>query len=145
MIDLRRDPRFVDQYVELRNSHAEVLMTEPVSPDDTREWLRTADVEVRGIVRGDDLEGVVILYPGRQGEVALFARTPGAGTGSALLQLVEAAARERRLAALWSWVRKENTIAQRSFEKNGYRPAGEETRTYRGERRQGILFRKRLA
>lgn len=145
IVDIRTEPRFVAQYLELRNRHAEILMTEPVSDAETHEWLRTAAVEIKGLVRDDQLEGVALLYLERGGEVAFFTRQPGAGTGSRLLQVIEGAARLRGISSVWAWVRKENIIAQRAFEKNGYDSSGEESRIYRGEERRGILYRKRIA
>ena len=145
VVDIRNEPSFVPQYLELRNRHAEVLLTEPVTEAETRAWLKTEPVEIRGMARGDTLEGVALLYLKREGEVAFFARSPGQGTGSRLLRIIEQAARQRGLASIWAWVRKENEIAQRAFEKNGYVPGGEESRTYRGEERQGIVYRKRIA
>jgi len=145
IIDIRNEPQFVGQYLELRNRHAEMLMTEPVSDAETREWLRTAHIEIKGIARDDELEGVALLYLERGGEVAFFTRRPGTGTGSKLLPVIEEAARRQGLGSIWAWALKENVIAQRAFEKNGYIPSGEESRTYRGVERRGIVYKKRIA
>ncbi len=145
VVDIRNEPSFVPQYLELRNRHAEVLLTEPVTEAETRAWLKTEPVEIRGMARGDTLEGVALLYLKREGEVAFFTRSPGQGTGSRLLPVIEESARKHHLDAVWAWVLEENTAARRAFEKNGYVPGGEESRTYRGKERQGIVYRKRIA
>lgn len=121
IIDLKEEEYFIEQYVTLRNNHTELLLTSPVSISETREWLKRNDIEVRGFVQDDVLLGVVILYKQKDGEVAFFVRYPGKGTGSKLLKEIEEVAREKKLRFIWAWVRKDNLIAQRVFEKNGFK------------------------
>lgn len=121
IIDLKEEEYFIEQYVTLRNNHTELLLTSPVSISETREWLKRNDIEVRGFVQDDVLLGVVILYKQKDGEVAFFVRYPSKGMGSKLLKEIEEVAREKKLRFIWAWVRKDNLIAQRVFEKNGFK------------------------
>lgn len=63
-VDLKAASEYLDQYVALRNYWHELLLTEPVNLDGTREWLKRDDIEVRGLVEGKILMGIVILYVG---------------------------------------------------------------------------------
>lgn len=142
--DLKQPESFIEQYVALRNSYTELLLTSPVNLAETKEWLKKDDIEIRGFVEDNALLGAVILYLDRNGEVAFFAGEKGKGIGSKLLVLIEDTARRKKLQLIWSWVLKENHIAQRVFEKNGFKKEGETIREYRGMPRQGIEYKKIL-
>ena len=85
---------------------------------------------IRLIEEDNVVLGVVLLYPQRDGEVAFFTRNPRRGIGTRLLGIVEKLAREAQLPAVWAWVREDNPIAGRVFEKCGYRALGGEARIY---------------
>ena len=92
IIDLKEEPAFIEQYVNLRNGYCDVLLTSPINVADTRIWLQRDDIEIRGIVRGHVLAGVVMLFLSRKGEIAFFTKHKGAGLGSRLLGIIEVAA-----------------------------------------------------
>ncbi len=143
-IDLKREDRFVGQYVQLRNSYVDLLLTSCVGDSETREWLKNENVEARGIVRDDVLAGVVILYMNKGGEIAFFAKERNRGIGSRLLALIEGVARKRKLEAIWGWVLEANLIAQRVFEKSGFVSEGMSEREYEGIVRRGVKYTKYL-
>ncbi len=84
-IDLKERRSFVAQYVELRNSHRDVLLTREVSLPETLAWLDRTDVEIRCLVDNGVIAGAVLLYPEKGGEIAIFVKEPGQGLGSRLL------------------------------------------------------------
>lgn len=142
--NLKEEEYFIEQYVNLRNTYTEVLLTSPVNIRETKEWLRRHDIEVRGVVQDDVLLGVVILYMHNNGEVACFVRYPNKGIGSELLKMIEEVARGKKLGFIWAWVRKDNFIAQRAFEKNGFRKTEVSEREYDNTLKQGIEYKKLL-
>lgn len=144
VVDLKKEESFVEQYINLRNSYTGMLLTEPVNLSGTREWLKKADIEVIGLAEDNALLGAVILYLDRDGEIAFFAGEKNRGIGSKLLVLIEDVAKQKMLQSVCSWVLKENLIAQRVFEKNGFRKEGETVREYKGMSRQGIEYKKIL-
>ena len=144
VIDFKKDDRFVDQYVRLRNSCVDLLLTSRVGNSETREWLKNENVEVRGLVRDDILTGVVILYMDRGGEIAFFAKGKNRGTGSRLLALIEEIALKKKLDAIRGWVLEGNLIAQRVFEKSGFVSEGMSEREYEGSIRRGVKYTKYL-
>lgn len=144
MLDLKLDRALLAQYMELRNSYADLLLTEPVTKEGTLEWLKRDDVEVMGLAEGNSLLGAVILYLNRNGEIAVFAGERNKGVGSKLLDLIEYTAKQKKMQSIWSWVLKDNLIAQRVFEKNGFEKEGETVREYKGMHKQGIEYRKIL-
>lgn len=144
IVDLKKETDFIEQYVNLRNGYCDVLLTSPINVADTRVWLQRDDIEIRGIVRGRVLAGVVILFLNRKGEIAFFTKYKGAGLGSRLLKIIEAAARERGLDGVWAWVLADNGDAQKAFAKNGYRKTGESTKIYLDMEKKGVLFNKQL-
>jgi len=144
IIDLRKDPDFIEQYVNLRNGYCDVLLTSPINVADTRIWLQRDDIEIRGIVRGHVLAGVVMLFLSRKGEIAFFTKHKGAGLGSRLLGIIEVAARERGLDGVWAWVLADNIGAQRAFEKNGFEKEGTFQKEYVGMMKHGIKYKKYL-
>ena len=100
IIDLKKEAGFVDQYIELRNRYAELLLTSAVEMTGTRQWLKRGDIEIRGIADGGVLLGVVILYLDRDNEIAFFARERNRGIGSKLLSIIESVAVEKRLGSI---------------------------------------------
>jgi GNAT superfamily N-acetyltransferase len=143
IVDLKREAETGDlirQYVDLRNSYANLLVTTQVSLTETQEWLVRADIEIRVIVEDGLLTGAVILYLNKDGEVTFFAREKSKGIGSRLLQVIESVAADKDLKSIWAWVLQDNRIAQRAFEKNGYVQEG----TVVKELVRGIKYRRTL-
>jgi len=142
IIDLKQRKDFLQQYVDLRNSYAELLLTNPVSTSDTKEWIKQVDVEIRGVVKDRTLCGVAILYVDKGGEVSFFAERKGEGVGSKLLEIIEGVAKEKGLKSIWAYVLQENKIARRVFEKNGYSRGKMTKKSYQGILRKGIEYKK---
>lgn len=145
VVNLRRERAFVEQYIRLRDSYADLLLTSPVSREETEKWLWRDDIEVRGLEEDGVLQGVAVLYLHREGEIAFFARERDRGIGTRLLAVIEETARERGIPAVRAWTLKENTAAQRVFEKCGFSREGTRVREYKGEAREGVSFRKELS
>ena len=143
-IDLRKDTGFVNQYIELRNTHANTLLTLPVDMESTLEWLRRTDIDVIGLIEGNTLLGAVIIYYNRKGEITFIAKEPGKGIGGKLLVLIEELALKKRLDYIWAWTLIDNFAAQRAFEKNGFRNCGVVTKHFCGQRKDAIKFIKPL-
>jgi predicted acetyltransferase len=144
IIDLKKDEFFIPQYVELRNHYVDLLLTNAVTVDETKEWLVKENIEVRCFVDQHVLIGVVILYLNKGGEVAFFVKNRHRGVGSQLLKVIEEVAKGRKLNSLWAWVMSSNLAAQKTFIKNGYLMEGETERRYRNKILQGFVFRKKL-
>jgi GNAT superfamily N-acetyltransferase len=143
IIDLQEKEYFIEQYVHLRNRYAELLLTSPVTISETKEWFKKDDdIEVRGLVQDNILLGVVILYLNKDGEISFFVKSQNKGIGSHLLHIVAEVAGKKNLEFIWGWVLKDNFIAQRVFEKNGFVKQGISERKYRGEIKQGIRYKK---
>ncbi len=140
IVDLKDSPEFLEQYIEMRNSYADLLLTQPVGMEQTRLWLKKQDIEVRGLAERDLLLGVVILYLDKDNEIAFFARETNKGMGGLLLDVVEAIAREKELGSCWSWVWKENVPAQKAFEKKGYVRGEGEIRQFQNSPRPGFKY-----
>ncbi len=143
-IDLKKREGFLAQYIALRNSYAELLLTSPVTRAETETWLKRTDIEIRGIVQDTVLLGIVILYLDRGGEIAFFAKERNKGIGSQLLHIITQVAHEKRLKSLWAWVLQENIPAQKAFEKNGFIKKETTERDYQGITKQGIEYRLAL-
>ncbi|OGP27327.1 MAG: hypothetical protein A2067_01005 [Deltaproteobacteria bacterium GWB2_42_7] len=144
IVDLKKEVVFIEQYIELRNSYAELLLTSPVGMTGTREWLKRDDIEIRGLADGCVLLGVVILYISRNNEVALFAKERNQGIGSQLLKVIESVAMAKKLEFVRAWVLEGNIAARRTFEKNGFIEAGTSRREYMSFIQQGIDYKKNL-
>ncbi len=142
LVDLKNKPRLLSQYVELRNRHCQVLLTEPVNLKDTRAWLKNNDVELFAVTGGGSLLGAGILYCQRKAEIAFFVKVPGKGIGSFLLAALEKKAAERGFRRVWAWVLAGNQAAQKAFLKNGYSLSKKNTRIYRKKKMKGMVFEK---
>ena len=142
VIDLKKRPRFLDQYITLRNTHAEFLLTSPVTYSDTKKWLLNNHIEIRGLIQNDILLGATILYLDREGEIAFFVKQPNTGIGSNLLMIIQEVAHQKGLNSVWAWVLRDNAIARRTFEKNGFLKMEPAERIYKGAIKQGITYRK---
>ncbi len=139
-LDLKRAENMVPQYVSLRNSYADLLLSEPVAVDETVAWLRSTTAELVALAEDGILQGVAILYPDRDGEVAVFTREKGKGLGKRLLAAIGAVARKLGLPHVWAWVLEENTTAQRLFETSGYILKARESRRFQGRLKRGLRY-----
>lgn len=140
-VDLHKDSPWIAAYVELRNRYTELLLTEPVDVESTRNWLTSQDVaKVRCLIDVDRLLGCVLLYPARKGEVAVFVAEKGRGVGTRLIHLVPEMVSEMGLTSAWAWVRADNPVAGRVFENCGFVPTGAETRTFQGRTVDGRRY-----
>ena len=144
IIDLKQDEFFIPQYVELRNHYIDLLLTNSVTVDETKEWLFKENIEVRCFVNNHVLVGVVILYLNKEGEVAFFMKNRNRGVGSQLLKVIEEVAKGKKLNSLWAWVMSSNLAAQKSFFNNGYLLDGETAKRYKNKNLRGFVFRKKL-
>lgn len=144
LLDLKEHEVFLPQYVALRNSYIELLLTDPVTVGETEQWIRSSDVEILIAVENGLLQGAVLLYMERSGEIAFFAREQCRGIGTKLLYLIETVARARGISEIWAWVREDNPIAQRVFEKIGYHFFGRIERSHRGNIVTGIKYTKKI-
>lgn len=143
-VDLRKDEFFISQYVDLRNTYMEFLLTTPVTITETKEWLLTKDVEVRCLVQNNILIGAAILYLNKRGEIAFFVKKQKRGIGSRLLEIIEEVAREKTLGSVWAWVLLSNVNAQKAFIKNGYFLEKEGKKKYHNKTLKGFVFRKMI-
>lgn len=144
IIDLKKDEFFIPQYVELRNHYVDLLLTNSVSADETKEWLGREDVEIRCLIEDNVLTGAAILYLNKKGEVAFFVKNRNRGVGSQLLKVIEEVAKGKKLNSLWAWVMSSNLAAQKTFIKNGYLLEGETEKRFRDKVFPGFVFRKRI-
>lgn len=146
IIDLKKEKIFIDQYVALRNSYCDLLLTSPVEVRQTEAWIdkNGKDVEILGLADGDILSGVSILYLNKNGEVSFFVKDKNKGTGSKLLKMIEEVASSRKLSSIHAWVIQDNAIARHVFEKNGFVKEKDSNREYKGKPTYGVLYRKFL-
>jgi GNAT superfamily N-acetyltransferase len=144
IIDLKEETYFIEQYVNLRNSYCNLLLTKPVTVAETREWLNKKDIEIRCIVCRNELLGAAILYIRKNGEIAFFARDRNKGIGSRLLNILEEVAREKGIKTMWAWVLCDNMIAQRVFDKNGFLMGQIIEKEYNDLLKPGIKYTKCL-
>jgi len=145
IIDLKETSFFIDQYVDLRNSYCNLLLTEPVTVSGTNAWIKSRDIEVRCAVCGNVLLGSVILYLTRDGEVTYFVKEKNKGLGSRLLEIIEKVAGEKNLKKIWAWVLSDNVIAQHTFLKNGYKMKETSIKKFQNQMRDGFVFEKILS
>lgn len=146
-INLKEAKEFIDDYIDLRNSYADVLLTQPVWRKQTESWLKhNHEVEIRGLVDDNgSLLGIIILYLFRAGEIAICVREKHQGIGTSLLAIIERIAGEHYLDSVWAWVLNENTSARRFFEKNGFEKEANSMRNYNNKMWEGIKYRKKFA
>lgn len=142
ILNLKEHPELLAQYVELRNTYCELLLTHSVSIEETIQWIKYTTAEINVIQEDSCLLGVVLLYIDRGGEVAFFARERNRGIGTKLLLIVDGIAKQKNLMKIWAWVREDNLVAAKVFEKCGYRESGREVRLFNEQRISGIRFTK---
>jgi len=143
-VDLKKCPQLLNQYIELRNTYIDMLLTEPINKADTLLWLEKNNVELMGLEENGVLEGVVILYLEKGGEVAFFSREKNKGIGTRLLTLVEDVAKIRKLPEIHAWIRMDNPIAGHVFLKCGYSHTGKMDKIFRDKPYPGFIFVKKL-
>ncbi len=144
IIDLKVEEVFISQYVKLRNSYRELLLSSMVTISETKRWIKRDDIEIRGIVSDMLLLGVVVLYLNKDGEITFFVKNRNNGIGSKLLKKIETVAKQHSLHYVWSWVLESNHIAKHVFEKEGFINEVIKHRVYCGKEVAGFFFRKYL-
>jgi GNAT superfamily N-acetyltransferase len=144
IVNLREEPQFIRQYIELRNLYRDQLLTNEVDLQGTEKWMANSNVEIICAVEGERLLGAVVLYLDRGGEVAFFVRTPGKGLGSRLLAAADLLVKKNGTDRLWAWTMKENFPAQRAFEKAGYKVVGNELKKFGHNSFQGAVYSKKI-
>ena len=82
IVDQKSDHRFLDDYVNLRNSYVDLLLTRAINLEGTKACLAGNDVEIRGIIEDHVPKGVNLVNPIREGEVAFFVRIRGVKFGN---------------------------------------------------------------
>jgi RimJ/RimL family protein N-acetyltransferase len=142
VIDLKENQRFLKQYVSLRNKYRDLLLTKKVTIEETKEWLKKAPVEIRCLLEGNELLGVVILYLNKKNEVTVFVKRPNKGLGKKLLLIIDKIARAKKIARLWAWVLTTNIPAQRLFEGCGYKKERLSKRKFKNIIFDGYIFYK---
>ncbi len=142
VVYLKEDYTYLEQYVDLRNKYKALLLSSSVTVKHTKEWLSELNGEIRGLAEDGILLGVVILYLDKGGEITFFAKHKNRGIGSELLKIINEIAKERRLKYIFSWVAKDNLIAQRSFEKNGFIFDKIQEKEYHGKIKRGKKYVK---
>jgi ribosomal protein S18 acetylase RimI-like enzyme len=145
IVNLKLELDLIPQYVELRNNYTELLMTDKVGLEETLNWLKTADIEIRGMVINGVLEGVVILYLNRKNEVAIFSRCKVKGIGTKLLDVIRTTAFEKGLTEVWAWIRNDNWPATALFKKCGYTVLVQVERVFRGHPVLGTEYKKLIS
>jgi len=73
LINIKNSVEYIKQYVEMRNLFTQALLTESVNVENTKRWLNKTDSRVLGLVAKNLLKGVVIIYPQRNCDIAVFA------------------------------------------------------------------------
>ncbi len=143
-IDLKKEIRFIEQYITLRNNYSDLLLTNPVNKNDTLKWFENKEIEISGIIEKDKLIGVVILYINKGGEVAVFVKDRNKGIGKQLISIIEEIAKKHNLNFIYAWVLKCNNNAKKLFEKCGFFKEGFEFKKYNGVLFEGIKYKKFL-
>lgn len=144
IIDLKKEPDLIEQYVELRNNHLGLLLASPVTPEGTREWLKKSGILIWGISENRSLLGAIVLYLDKQNEIAFFVKQQNKGVGTRLLDIAEDAAKKKGLSSIWAWVLEGNLVAQHVFEKSGFIKEKADDKYYEGAARQGVKYIKYL-
>ena len=144
VIDLKDSAEFVEQYIDLRNYYAELLLSRPVTLEETRNWLKHENIEIRGLVDKEDFLGAIILYLDKDGEVGFFVRDQNQGIGTELLRVIEEVAKNIGLSFLWAWVLETNTIAKHVFQKNGFILVSTQQRRFKDKDIDGSIYKKYL-
>ena len=143
-IDLKKEIKYIEQYIALRNSHIDLLLTNSVNKNDTLKWLEKKEIEIRGIVECNKLLGVVILYIAKGGEIAVFVKDKNRGIGKQLISIIEEIAKKNNLHFVFAWVLKDNNNAKKLFEKCGFLQEGFELKEYNGILFEGVKYTKFL-
>jgi len=145
VLNLKRRLDLLPQYIELRNCYCELLLTHSIEISATSQWIKNTTTEIRVIEEDNNILGVLLLYLDRDGEVAFLAKQQNRGIGTRLLNIADEIANEAKLSLIWAWVREDNIVAAKVFEKCGYVMSGREKRIYNGQHIRGIRYTKGFA
>jgi len=121
LIDLKdASIRILEEYVNLRNKYVKELNTRKVTLRETLNWLEKGNVIIMGLEENQELLGVGIIYLDKNKEFTYFAKHPGKGIGTALLEKIEEVAVDNKLEKLWAQVNVDNVRSISCFKKNNW-------------------------
>lgn len=144
LCDLKNSQHYIKPYIDLRNQNKEQLLTDTVSEDETKLWLKSANVCVKVALENDELIGAAILYFDKAGEVAIFVKHKRSGVGTALLKEIQVQAQNENLKKLWVWVSDTNIASKKLFEKNKFNADGPCSRLFAGIIYYGVVYKMEI-
>lgn len=144
IVNLKSNPVYISQYVQLRNHFKELLMTDPVTIQETQKWLESQDVEVRLLIKQNKVEGAIVLYINKDNEIAIFVKNTGKSLGSELLKAIIEEAKCRNIPYLRAIVRNDNIYAKRFFIKHGFMIRMQYVKKYKGNDIAVIEFIRKI-
>jgi N-acetylglutamate synthase-like GNAT family acetyltransferase len=144
IVDLKKSPEFINQYVLLRNRFLDLLLTDKVTEEDTKNWLKNKNVEVICSIEENVLIGACIIHLYREGEITIFVKKSRKGTGTLLLKEVESVAKKKGLNKIWAFTRSDNSKAENFFLINGYHKKGSEMKKHKTVEVLGTVFEKKI-
>lgn len=118
--ELKSNSKYLNDYINLRNSFIKELDTKTVTVSQTINWLNSYNIKVLIAVQDAKLIGCVIIHIYRDGEITIFTKNKRTGLGSLLLKKVVSLARKKGLSKIWAWTLIENINANFLFMKNGF-------------------------
>ena len=138
IVNLRDEPQYICQYVDLRNANKELLLSGDVGVDETAWWLKESGAHVLIATENDELVGAVVVYLQKDAETAIFCKYKRRGIATALLN---EAKKTVQTMYLWAWVADENAASRGMFLKNGFYEAQKKLKPYTGGTVCGSVLR----
>jgi ribosomal protein S18 acetylase RimI-like enzyme len=117
LVDLRKHPGLINDYVELRNKYVYELMSSPITLESTEKWMLDHKALMMGVIESQELIGACIVYPERNNELTIFVKYPHRGIGKFIIDNMGNLCREYNITEVWARVRPDNHSARKFFEK----------------------------
>ena len=137
-IDLKKaELGIIKQYIELRNKHIKELDTKKVTLGETLDWLENQNMEILGLVKNGQLQGVGIININRNYEFTCFTRYYRQGLGSEIIERLIDLAQKKGMANLWCRVNEENIASINWLKKNNWNVVKKEGKK--------IIFQRKLS
>jgi len=117
LVDLRKHPDLICDYVNLRNKYNYELMSSPITLESTEKWMLNHKALIMGVTESQELIGVCIIYQERNNELTIFVKYPHRGIGKFILDNMGSLCKEYNITEVWARVKSDNHSAKKFFEK----------------------------
>jgi len=141
IINLKNNMVYLKDYIYLRNTYSDCLLTKKVTKNKTKQWLKTHQVDIFIAILKEEVVGAIIIYYEKNNEITIFTKYKNKGIGSKLLFYILNKAKFNKY-DLWAWIEQNNVLSYKLFKKFGFIKIKDFEKEFKGMNFNGYILKK---